>query len=88
MRYEGKEMFDIVKKAIDEFNPYGLLPEAPSDEYDIESREIAGQINDNNTVEEIAEIISIVLSKAFDANFDFKKCMVPAKKIYKAMKNK
>lgn len=79
-------MFDIVKKAIDEFNPYGLLPEAPSDEYDIESREIAGQISENNTIEEIAEIIAIVLSKAFDANFDIKKCMVPAEKIYKSMR--
>ena len=29
-------MFDIVKKAIDEFNPYGLLPEAPNDEFDIQ----------------------------------------------------
>jgi hypothetical protein len=34
------KMFDIVKKAIDEFNPYGLLPEAPSNEFDSESRKI------------------------------------------------
>lgn len=79
-------MFNIVKKAIDEFNPYGLLPEAQNDEFDSESRKIAGQINHNNTVEEIAEIITKVLSKAFDTNFDIKKCRVPAEKIYKSMK--
>lgn len=81
-------MFKIVKKAIDEFNPYGLLPEAPSNEFDSESREIAEQINVNSTLEEIAEIIAKELSKAFDANFDMKKCMVPAEKIYKSIKNK
>ena len=81
-------MFEIVKKAIDEFNPYGLLPEAPSNEFDSESRKIAGQINVNSTVEEIAEIIASVFSKAFNENFEIKECMVTAEKIYKSMNNK
>mgnify|MGYP003539904961 CR=1 FL=1 len=29
-------MFAIVKKAIDEFNAFELLPEAPNDEFDSE----------------------------------------------------
>ena len=33
----GGKMFKIVKNAIDEFNPFGLLPEAPNDEFDSES---------------------------------------------------
>ena len=38
-------MFDIVKKAIDEFSPCGLLPEAPNDEFDIQEYMIpAGKI--------------------------------------------
>lgn len=78
-------MFGIVKKAIDELNPYGLLPEAPNDEFDSESRRIAEKINKNSTVEEIAEIISEVLSKAFDANFRAKNCMPTAEKIYKSI---
>ncbi len=80
-------MFKIVKEAIDAFNPCNLLPEAPNDEFDSESIEIAEQISVNSTVEEIAEIIAKVFSKAFDQKFDIKKCMVPAEKIYKSMKN-
>lgn len=81
-------MFEIVKKAIDEFNPFDLLPEAPNDEFDSESRKIAGKININSTVEEIAWIISDVFSKSFDEIFELRYCMSPAERIYKAMKNK
>lgn len=81
-------MFNIVKKAIDEFNPLGLLPDAPSNEFDSESRKIAGQLNVNNTPEEIEEIISGVLSRSFDTKFQPKKCMMTAEKIHKSMKNK
>ena len=78
-------MFKIVKEAIDELNPFGLLPEAPNDEFDSESRKIAAQINDNSTIEEIAEIISKVLSKAFDEKFEIEACKVTAGKIHKSM---
>lgn len=74
-------MFDIVKKAIDEFNPYGLLPEAPSNEFDSESRKIAEQISINSTVEQIAEIIGKVLSRAFDIKFEVNECMTTAENI-------
>lgn len=47
-------MYNIVKKFIDEFNPMGLLPHAPDNEYDIESKKIASQINQNCTINEIA----------------------------------
>ncbi len=80
-------MFEIVKKAIDDFNLYGLLPEAPNDEFDIESKKIARQINAKSTVNEIAEIIANVFSKAFNKSFDTKKFLVPAEKIYNAIKN-
>jgi hypothetical protein len=59
-------MFKIVKKAIDELNPYDLLPEAPDDEFDSESSEITRKINENNSIEEIAEIISVTISRTFD----------------------
>jgi len=80
-------MFKIVKNAIDEFNPYGLLPGAPDDEFDGESREIAGRINVNSTVEEITEIISKVFLKAFDEEFDLEDCRILAEKIYTSIKN-
>ncbi|MDD4679618.1 MAG: DUF1871 domain-containing protein [Clostridia bacterium] len=79
-------MFKIVKKAIDEFNPYSLLPQAPNDEFDSESREIASRINVNSTVEKIAEIISEVFSEEFGENFEPKDCMTTAEKIHELMK--
>ena len=80
-------MFTIVKNVIDEFNPMGLLPEAPNDEFNSESRKIAGQISINSTVEEIADIILNVLSKAFDEKFEYKSCKESAEKIYYAINN-
>lgn len=78
-------MFNIVKKAIDEFNPFGLLPDAPDDEFDSESREIAEKIKIDNTVEEIAEIISMVLLRSFSIKFEIPDCMETADKIHKSM---
>lgn len=80
-------MFNIVKKAIDDLNPMGLLPHAPDDEYDIESGKIACKINKFSAVDDIAEIISIVLSKAFNEEFEIEKCIPTAEKIYVAIKN-
>lgn len=81
-------MFNIVKESIDEFNPFGLLPRAPSNEFDNESKKIAAQIKVNSTAGEIAEIISKVLSKAFGMKFEYEECMPIAEKIYKAIKNR
>lgn len=81
-------MFQIVKKAIDEFNLYGLLHHAPSNEFDIESKKIAEQININSTVEEIAEIIARVFSKAFNEEFKVKEFMATAEKIYMKIQSK
>ena len=78
-------MFNIVKKFIDEFNPMGLLPHAPDDEYDIESKEITCQINQNSTINEIAESISEVFSKWFDEKFEIKECVETAEKIYQSL---
>lgn len=79
-------MFKSVKKAIDEFNPYSLLPETPNDEFDNESRKIAGRINVNSTIEEIADIISKVFSRTFDESFEIKDCMTTAEKIYESIR--
>ncbi len=80
-------MFQIIKNATDECNPYGLLPDAPSNEFDSESRKIAGQISINSTAEEIANIISNMLSKAFGENFEINKCMSTVKKIHMNIHN-
>lgn len=81
------KMLEIVKKAIDEFNLYGLLPEAPSDEFDSESSKISERITINSTVEEIAQVICNVFSKSFDENFKIIDFKITAEKIYKLIKN-
>ena len=47
--------FKVVKKYIDEFDYYSLLEGgAPQDEFDSYSRELAGLITENDSVEDIA----------------------------------
>ncbi len=58
--------FNIVKKYIDSIDYYGLLSGgAPSDEFDKESRAIAGLISTESTVEDIANFIANVFQRAF-----------------------
>ena len=59
-------LLSAIKLAIDEWNPYDLLPCAPSDEFDEESRMIAAKIKVDDTVDTIAEIVSDIFSRQFD----------------------
>lgn len=74
-------IFKVVKKAIDAWNPYCLLPEAPRDEFDSESREIADLISEASTADFIAEKIASVFSLSFEVEFTKSDCMIPAEKI-------
>lgn len=74
--------FLAVKSAIDEWNPYSLLPEAPDDEFDGESSEIARKIDNYKNVSGIAQIVSDVFSNQFhEKGFTVDDCMDVAKKI-------
>lgn len=65
------DRFHIVKKYIDQMDYYDLLASgAPSDEFDIESKEISTRIRQEHTVWEIAEIIAQVFHEYFDNNDD------------------
>jgi hypothetical protein len=81
------KIFEIVKKIIDEWNPYDLLSTgAPSDEFDAESRNIANKITKENSVKDIAIIISKVFSSSFEP-FSVDEYMGIAEKIYKHKRN-
>ena len=59
--------YQLVKKAIDELDVYGLLEGgAPDDEFDSESKEISDRISENDSIIQIAEVITDVFNKAFD----------------------
>ena len=59
--------YQLVKKAIDKLDVYGLLEGgAPDDEFDSESKEISDRISENDSIIQIAEVITDVFNKAFD----------------------
>lgn len=76
-------IYHIVKKNMDLWNPEGLLPYAPDDEYDIESKQIAKQVKINHTVDELAEIVAQVFSKGFGRQYDIEHCSEIAEAIYR-----
>ncbi len=78
-----ERLFHIVKQHVDLWNPESLLPHAPDDEYDIESKKIAEEINENCTAEELAEIISRVFEKGFGGNYDRERCSGCAEAVYR-----
>ncbi len=66
-----KEKIPIIKKFVDRMDYYGLLAAgAPSDEFDIESIEIAKRVCYDHSVQEIAEIIGSVFNRYFDEHND------------------
>ncbi len=65
------DRFHIVKKHIDKMDYFDLLASgAPSDEFDIESKEISARVRCEHSVREIAEIIASVFNEYFDEHDD------------------
>ena len=78
--------FHIVKKYIDQMDYYGLLASgAPSDEFDIESKEISARISDDRSAQDIAEIIASVFNEYFDEHDDATVFLAVAKQIEKEL---
>lgn len=83
---EHKIKFSIVKKAIDRVDPYCLLEqEAPSNEFDGESRKIAEYISEKDTVEKIAKVAAAVFSSTFGDEFSAEDFMEAAGEIYREL---
>lgn len=83
MEKDSDRIFQIVKRNVDLWNPESLLPHAPDDEYDIESKKIAKQLRGYQTVEELGEIISRVFEEEFGEEYDMKRCRGVAEGIYR-----
>ncbi len=61
------DKFLVVKKYIDQMDYYALLASgAPSDEFDMESKEISARIRYEHSAQDIAEIIASVFNEYFD----------------------
>ncbi len=78
------DLFRIVKKEIDCWNPFDLLPFAPDDEFFSEAKKIIYMISCESDVEEIAEVVSEVFTNAFfdDEIFTVEKCLGVAQRIF------
>jgi hypothetical protein len=82
-------VYDVVKSGIDEWNPYSLLPHAPSDEFDRESRSIAKKLSKDSSINEIANVVSRVFFGSFEpAGFQKEDCMEVAAKIRGMLQDK
>ena len=84
---DGRIIFKIVKKEIDKWNPYGLLPDCPNDEFDGESKSIAMHIDRNSTADKIAKTISDEFTLSFGDSdmFSLKSCVSVAENIRDSM---
>lgn len=72
-------LYQAIKCAVDEWNPYGLLPDAPSNEFDRESMAIARKISPGDRVEDIAKVVSAIFSSSFEEEgFSIKECSAVA----------
>ena len=80
----AKAKFLAVKTAIDSWNPYGLLPDAPDDEFDGESLMVASRIKGFGNVMDIAKIVSDVFTTQFEEKyFQVVDCIDVAETIYR-----
>ncbi len=80
------DKFLVIKKYIDQMDHYDLLASgAPSDEFDIESKEISSRVRYDHSVQDIAEIIASVFNEYFDEHDDETVFLVVAEQIEKEL---
>lgn len=83
------DKYSIIKKYIDEYDYYSLLEcGAPHDEFDSYSCEFAEIIQEDSTIEEIANIIANRMDKAFGNEVSAEKFIKTARKIKNDLNNK
>ncbi len=84
-----ESVFLVVKSVIDELDIYSLLKGgAPSDEFDIESKEISSRILNISTPEQIASVIAEVFNKYFDLHSQPSEYIKPATRIKELLQPK
>ena len=84
-----ESVFLVVKSVIDELDIYSLLKGgAPSDEFDIESKEISHRISKNQSPEKIASVIARVFNKYFNIHSHSSEFIKPATKIKELLLSK
>ncbi len=80
------KLFHVVRMCLDEINPYGLLPEAPADEFYGEASKIVDLLRAEDTVDVVAGKMAAVLNQAFDLTFTTETCVEYASRIVDCMR--
>ncbi|GAB6086710.1 DUF1871 family protein [Alkaliphilus crotonatoxidans] len=78
---------DIITEIINDWDPIGVLPYAPIDEYEVEISEILSYIDSESIIDtsNLAHKIRKIFLSRIDSKsivFDYRKCYEVAKKIY------
>ncbi len=79
-----KRLCQLVKGIIDQWDPVGLLPICPPDEYDMEIESIVAIVARDIDMDTLASEIQAVFLEAFGAdafNKDINECLVIAEKL-------
>ncbi len=80
--------FNIVKKIVNEWDPVGLLPSAPDDEYEFEIARIVSLLSNVDTVNTLSDGIAQIFTKAFGWSFSEEECLPVSRKIWAETKQK
>jgi hypothetical protein len=72
----------IISDCINNWDPMGLFPDAPNDEYELEINRIIPQIRDMSSPENTSKIISQMFTEYFDEEFTTKVCTEVANEIF------
>ncbi|OIJ09477.1 hypothetical protein BKP35_16605 [Anaerobacillus arseniciselenatis] len=78
----------MVKKIVNEWDPVGLLPSAPDDEYEFEIARIVSLLSNVDTVNTLSDGIAQIFTKAFGWSFSEEECLPVARKIWEETKQK
>ena len=77
----------VVREVINSWNPYGLLPHAPDNEFESEIEEVAESIKDANCIDDLGHSIQMIFERSFGEPFIFESCLKVADQIWSKTKS-
>ncbi|MGO4543110.1 DUF1871 family protein [Paenibacillus sp. 2TAB19] len=77
----------VVTEAINSWNPYGLLPHAPDDEFESEIKKVIESIGDATYINELGHRIQVIFEKSFGEPFKIENCIEVARQIWSKAKS-
>ncbi|RXI96760.1 DUF1871 family protein [Anaerobacillus alkaliphilus] len=81
LKIKYNNQFKLVKEFVNDWDPIGLLPAAPDDEYEFEIARIVTLLRQAKSPEALATGIASIFTKAFGQDFGKEDCLQVAKKI-------